>query len=547
MKKIVIIFVFSLLLVILNNSLVIRAYTTPSPELQTIQLKSRSIEYESSGKLLSELIKLFYEERNYNPAWCSQTEIYPQAYILLKIIKEADREGLDPSAYYYSLISNYVRELENKIIRNSSITREVALSFELLMTKVYLDYTLDLLTGYTRNGMFNKMYDKHELIKKLNRAIEQESLGKFFIDLYPGQELYFRMRKALSHLRNISSKDWPRVGYGPPLQRGDYSKRIIELRRRLYLSGDLSEEQLNTGTYFDRELEKAVRKFQRRHGLKDSGIVDDKTIEALNIPVKEKINKIIINMERLRWLPRDNPDLCVMVNIPEYKLKVIREDKVILESKVIVGSRENQTPSFNDSIEYIVLNPYWYIPDNITRYELLPQIKKDPDYLDKHNIQILSGFEGEVKIIPEDQINWDEVTPENFSYKLRQKPGPGNSLGSIKFLFPNDFNVYLHDTPSRGLFEYRERALSHGCIRVERPLELAKVLISQSNWSYNEVISIINSGNREVIELKNPVPIYLIYLTVWVDDDGVIHYREDIYQRDKKLVHEMMKKAVNDS
>ncbi|RQD74287.1 MAG: murein L,D-transpeptidase, partial [Halanaerobium sp. MSAO_Bac5] len=282
----------------------------------------------------------------------------------------------------------------------------------------------------------------------------------------------------------------------------------------------------------------AVREFQVNHGLNDDGIVGPKTIEALNIPYDKRVQQIIINMERWRWLPRDLGDKYIYVNISDYSLNVYENNNIIMDMKTIVGNEQRKTPVFSDRIRYLVFNPYWYVPKSIAVEDILPSIQEDIAYLEENNYSVFAyNSNNTLSRVEAEEINWQEIDEDNFDFLIRQDPGDNNSLGRVKFMFPNRFSVYLHDTPSRYLFDETERGFSSGCIRIEKPIELALYLLKdQEEWDRESIEEIMQIDNEETIYLNEPFPIYLQYNTAWVDNIGNLNFRKDIYDRDKILI-----------
>lgn len=338
-----------------------------------------------------------------------------------------------------------------------------------------------------------------------------------------------RLEGVLAQYRAIEKKGgWPSISSGPKLQIGDAGERVLSLRRRLAVTGDLKKDVKSE--VFDGDLEQALRHFQERHGLEPDGAAGPATLEALNVPVEQRIRQLEINLERLRELEDKFEGRYVAVNIPDFRLQVVEKSRPLLTMNVVVGQRrEWQTPLLDSQISYLILNPKWNVPPDIFRKEVLGHIQKDTDYLKKENMQVM-GREGAVD--PE-TVDWTQVDPRNPDYRIVQRSGPGNSLGRIKFMFPNRYAVYLHDTPAKKLFARPMRALSHGCVRVERPMDLAEFLMQdQEGWSRERIQSEINTGRERSVPLPDPVPLHIIYVTAWVDEEGVVQFRNDIYGRD---------------
>jgi murein L,D-transpeptidase YcbB/YkuD len=315
------------------------------------------------------------------------------------------------------------------------------------------------------------------------------------------------------------------------------------LRKRLLSEGYPIINKGSPENIFDEELEHAVLHFQKLHGLKQDGIVGFYTLKDLNVPIKDRIRQIELNLERLRWISGNLGKRYVKVNIADFTLDVVESHKNILHMKVVVGKPFWNTPVFSEKIRYLVLNPAWNIPRSIAISEVIPSIQKDPSYLAKKNMKVLKGWgKNEEEISPE-SIDWESVHANNFAYRFRQEPGSLNPLGSIKFMFPNKFGVYLHDTQSKSLFERNIRSFSHGCIRLEQPVELAEYLLKNDpKWSKARIITEIRKAGTQQIRLPEPVNIHILYLTAWVDAEGFLNFRTDIYGRDKKLDEALTKR-----
>jgi murein L,D-transpeptidase YcbB/YkuD len=286
--------------------------------------------------------------------------------------------------------------------------------------------------------------------------------------------------------------------------------------------GDLNSD--TTQTIYDENLEAAIKSFQARHGLEADGIIGKSVIDALNIPLSKRIEQIVVNMERLRWMPRSfsTESNYLLVNIPEFMLHVYENNKKQWDCNVVVGERENKTVIFTGTLKYIVFSPHWNVPESIVKEEILPEIEKDPTYLEKQELEITGERNG---------------TPV-----IRQKPGSENSLGLVKFMFPNTHNIYLHDSPAKELFKENTRAFSHGCIRVSEPVELATYLLREDpSWDQSKIIEAMNTGEEKYVTLKNKVPVYITYFTAWVDDEGRLNFRKDIYDNDARLARMILK------
>ena len=350
-----------------------------------------------------------------------------------------------------------------------------------------------------------------------------------------GLSSYERLEDALSRYRKIESQGgWIQISPGPKLQVGDRDERIILLRKRLAMTGDL--KKAGNEDLFDEPLAEALRNFQSRHGLEPDGALGKETVAALNVPVEERIRQMEINLARLEGMSGLEKRR-VEVNVADFRLKVMEGNASVLAMNVVVGQRrEWQTPLLNSKIEYLILNPKWHVPPDIFRKEVLAHIQKDVAYLTRQNMVVVDSNGS----VDPTTIDWSQVDPKAPKYRIVQREGPGNSLGRIKFMFPNKYAVYLHDTPQKKLFARPMRALSHGCVRVERPMDLAEYLMKEnSEWTRERIESAIRTGKNRTVELPASVPWHILYVTSWVDPDGTVQFRNDIYGLDRGMKQEI--------
>lgn len=328
--------------------------------------------------------------------------------------------------------------------------------------------------------------------------------------------------------RLVHAGGWPSVKRGRTLRPGDKHARIAQFRARLKVTNDYREDtQVADDEFYDAQLHRAVRRFQLRHGLRADGIVGKSTVAAMNETATEKLRRLRLNLERYRTLPR-HAGQHVVVNIPEYRMRLLEDRTEVLQMNVVVGKSRFPTPEISDKIDYIVVNPYWNLPRTIAVREVLPKLKENPGYLQEQQMEVLQGS----KVVDPAELAWQTFSENQFPVRLRQRPGPSNALGSMKFIFPNPHNVYLHDTPSRWAFNKSKRALSHGCIRLADPAALAQALVQgNSKVNSDQLDEITSSGNRKVVTLKKSVPVDLVYLTAKADASMVWFFR-DLYRRD---------------
>lgn len=488
-----------------------------------------------------DLLEDFYKKRNYQPVWVSVDGPSAKVEYLIDTIREADLEGLVPAYYHLQTIITLQREvLENRGKKAEPFTNTLA-DLELLLTDAYL-----LLGCHFSAGCVNPNTIEAEWFAKprevdvtsvFDKALKENRIKGSLHDLLPPQDMYGRLRKKLTYYRELAAKGgWPTVAEGKPLERGVKDDRVIQLRERLVFSGYLSSDKSVSGAMFDDALEKAVIMFQKLHGLKTDGIVGHMTLKALNVSAETRARQIEINMERIRWISRNLGQRYIKVNIADFTLDVAEKDHSVLSMKVVVGKPFWHTPVFSAKMTYLVLNPSWNVPRSIAIAEIIPKIQKNMDYLKKENMKVIKGWEDKAEEIDPETVNWKAMNADTFNYRLRQEPGPLNPLGQIKFMFPNQFGVYLHDTPSIGLFERNIRSFSHGCIRLEKPLELAEyVLKKDPKWTQDKIVSEIKEVKEKEVRLPEPIDVHILYLTAWVDENSLLNFRYDIYGRDKKL------------
>lgn len=347
---------------------------------------------------------------------------------------------------------------------------------------------------------------------------------------------YYRIKRACNYYKDIEKNGgWPFISSGSIYRKGDTDPDIYKIKKRLYLTKDLKElpEKRNKKSeYFGEKLELAVKRFQYRHGLIEDGIVGNRTLAALNVPVAVRIKQLELNSKLIYNLFDVYLKRYLLINIPGFELRVIDDGSQVLKAKVIVGQKENKTPVFNKEMTYLVFNPPWKIPINKTVKDIIPIIKQDPGYLERENIIVFESWEDNARKLDPAHIDWDQFTVDNFDLKLQQKPGPDNELGKVKFMFPNKHLVYIHDTPHKYLFDYKYRAFSSGCIRVQKPIELALYCLQDKpGWNLEKIEEVLNKGETLKVELEEAIPVYIVYWTAWVDDKDLIHFRHDIYER----------------
>jgi L,D-transpeptidase YcbB len=483
------------------------------------------------------LLAHFYQERQMRPLWITDHAVTARGAELAAILKSADQDGLDPDDYEAPAIAGLLHATEPDDLAE----------LELRLSLGLIQLASDLASGRLEPSEVNpelfvypQDVDHAEVIRA---AADATDIGAFVAPFAPAQDEYRRLKAALAAFRAgaASGGGWGTVPEGPTLEPGMTDPRAALLRARLGASNDPEEVRLAEAApgapeVYDEELKAAVLRFQERHGLAPDGKVGPRTLEALNVPIERRIQQIVLNLERRRWMPDHRGQRYVFVNLADFELKIVDEPKTIFDTRVVVGAPYHRTPVFSADMTYVEINPYWNVPSSIARNELLPKIKEDPGYLAANNFELLSDWgDGAIALDPW-MVDWSAITPATFAHRLRQGPGEGNALGRIKFMFPNQFNVYLHDTPARHLFERAERSFSHGCIRVHEPESFgAVILAAQDGWPLDRLYAAIKSGERMIVPLDQPLPVHIAYLTAWVNKDGTVHFRNDVYGRDATL------------
>jgi murein L,D-transpeptidase YcbB/YkuD len=485
----------------------------------------------------------FYRHRAFEPAWMDGEGRFVQATDLLESIHACSLEGLKPDVYHLGTIEALLVAAEEARATGRRAEPGILSDLDLLLTDAFLIYGSHLLSGrvdpetiHTRWLLKSREAD---LAGILQTALEKKEVRRALEGLLPVYPAYASLREALREYRTIAEGDgWPPVPAGPTLHADEWDPRVAALRARLIASGDLGTNEGADPGILDATVEQAVRRFQGRHGLVADGVVGPATLAALNVPVEDRVRQIEINMERWRWLPDDLGRRYILVNTADFFLEVVEEGERVLAMRVVAGKKARRTPVLSGKMTYLVLNPYWHIPHKLAVRDILPKIKKDPAYLELQGIRVFESWEEFAPEIPRETIDWSSITEHNFSFKLRQDAGSANALGRVKFMFPNKFAVYLHDTPSRYMFKRKQRDFSSGCIRVEGPIDLAEyVLRGDPEWTREEVLSVIDSGETRIVWLPEQIPVHVLYWTAWVDREGALHFRRDVYGRDGPLAN----------
>lgn len=493
--------------------------------LDSSYLENFILQQDSFKKYQSEYFD-FYSQRNFEFAWFDADGLTEQAHNFYHLQNDLITKLADSALYNPKLQQLYNRLLDNidtnKLVKDSLIKKT-----ELSMTGQFFRYS-------------TKVYQGSELnITQLGWYIPRKKINitRFLDTLVDGKEYPIKMQEPLNRQYRLLETElskyqqlnkffkWDSITAYKVLKVGENNRIIPLIKNRLFLLGDYIEK--DTTTLFNKSMLIAVKKFQYRFGLCETGTVGFSTLKKLNLSPKTIIMKILINMERARWLPLDTLGIDrIVINIPEYKLYVYDSGKYSFSMPVIVGTDAHNTVIFSENIRYIVFSPYWNVPSSITKTEVMPAIKRNRNYLNQHNMEV---------------VKYDGLIPE-----IRQKPGLGNALGKVKFLFPNKYNIYLHDTPNKDSFLNSKRSFSHGCIRIGNPAGLAKFLLRrQPLYTADSIGTLMNQSNEVWVDAKPHVQVIIKYFTAWVDAEGVINFREDIYGHDKKMEEKLFDKSTN--
>jgi murein L,D-transpeptidase YcbB/YkuD len=498
------------------------------------------------GELVCGIAELprFYALRHYQPAWITpEEEAFVPAEELVRSIEDARFDGLSPQHYHKDSIHTLLQTAKQQTTAGRSLDPDVHADLELLLTDAFLMLGSHLRAGRVNPETLDSEWLIHidqggDLAQVLERAIESRRIGEALDGLRPPHPEYAALRKALKDFRtDEEDAEWPRLPEKTSWERGQGGETANRLHTRLRFSGDLPQAPGDPKADMDFEVFEGLRRFQERHGLEADGRLGPQTLQALNVSPKERARQVELNLERWRWLPRDLGVRHIRVNVPQFDLAVVEDGQEVMRMRVVVGRHYRRTPVFSSVLDHLVFNPDWNIPTRIAVQDILPKVRKDPAYLRREKIRVFASWDRNAAELDPDRINWAEVAEKGFSYKLRKDPGPHNDLGRVKFMFPNKFAVYLHDTPSKKLFDRSMRGFSSGCIRIERPVDLAEyVLRDSAGWSRDAVAAAMDPGaGLRTVRLPGTIAVHLIYMTAGVNAKGQLQFWPDLYQRNPAL------------
>ncbi len=485
------------------------------------------------------LLQRFYQANAGLPAWINRQGISLAAYQLIKVLEDADREGLPPQRYEPAALKRLLMPPAAENEPYLGWPPETIAHTDIALSRAFMRYAGDLLWGQERS--WRSRVDWHRSRREvdpcllLSLALEMDAMPSALRGLPPIAPAYQRLRAALQDYRELAELGgWPVLPSGATLHPGETDPRLPDLRRRLRIEGDLSGAGEDSAL-FDPVTVAALRHFQKRHGLLEDGTLGPQTLKALNIPVEARVDQLLRNMERWRWeLPSGSaPE--VRVNLADFSLEISAAQEHILRMPVVIGRNSRQTPLFASRLEALIVSPYWYVPPTLLR-ETLPRIAADDSYLRRNHYEVVDSAGELIRAGSGFGRKWERG---EVDASLRQQPGPWNPMGRIKFLLPNPWAIYLHDTPRRELFEHTVRAFSSGCIRLGEPQRLARWLLRNNDWEEERISVLIDSGASRLVEFEKPVALRIGYWTAWVDEGGMVNFRGDVYGRDRSLAREL--------
>ncbi len=511
--------------------------STPARSTEPEALRERMAELSSTqnpmvdGAPIATLhgITKLYELRSWEPAWTDPAMV---RQLYEGVLKSAEH-GLNPDDFH-------VHQLGARLDAGPGPDDpSYRADTEILCTDAFARLLVTLRFGkldpstFDTAWNFSREISNQDPILVINGVLQSRQVSGAFEMAAPGLPKYELLSQALVTYQDIGTNGgWPRIPEGDGMKLGSTGPRVVVLRYRLRVTGDFGGPMPADPEVFDEQLEAAVKRFQQRHGIAADGSVGPRSLEELNLPVAERIDQIRANLERARWVFRDIEDTFIIVNIAGFYLELVEHGERTWRTKVQVGKPYHATPVFKSTLKYAEFNPTWTIPPGILRKETLPAIRRDPSYLSRNNMSVVTTSGA---IVDPSTIDW-AATTRGFPYMIRQEPGTRNALGQVKFIFPNTYMVYLHDTPSKGLFARAERAFSHGCIRTENPFDLAEHLFDDQGWDRARIDQVIASRKTTRVNLKEPVTVMLLYWTADVDENGTVSFYKDFYSRDARII-----------
>ncbi|MBX2840562.1 MAG: L,D-transpeptidase family protein [Flammeovirgaceae bacterium] len=516
--------------------------------------EKQSIEVEGVAVFSKTILPIFYETRNFEKGWVSDESIDST----MKAIERADFEGLNPADYHIDILKKLKAEIDS--VENPNPNTEA--HFDLLLTDAVLLYAKHLFDGKVHPEKLESTWNLQKRVFNgdtlgiLQDGIANNKIPQILETLKPQGTMYKGLKEYLAHYMEISIKGgWERISEGETLRHGMVNERVKAVRKRLAAEGflpdmgmsipfadlvildSITSNEKRVDEFFDREMADAVARFQSHYSLDVDSAIGKMTLNAMNVPVEDRKNQIRVNLERSRWVMGNLGKDFLIVNIAGFELFLIKDGEEVWHTNVVVGKKYHETPVFKNQIKYIVFNPTWTVPRSIVEKETLPKMRIDPNYINSNQMEIVD-YSG--NIISQNSLDQSSLTISKFPYMIRQKPGDHNALGRVKFIFPNSYSIYLHDTPSKSFFSRTSRAYSHGCVRVENPLILAEKLLDDPvKYNQEKIQEILKTNKTKSIFLKEKLDVILLYWTAEIHPDGKLYFKEDVYGRDKAVLKEL--------
>jgi L,D-transpeptidase YcbB len=506
---------------------------SPTPEQLQLRIGALAEDPRVAGQLVADpwFLSRFYERGGFRPAWDSPGKLDQ----LLAAVAGSIRHGLNPADYHLATLVELVEA------RESASQAGLVTELDILATDALARLAFHLRFGKVNPLQIESTWNlSRELgnvspVTAMRTLLQADDLVEALDGFAPGTDYYRVLQNFLAEYRELAAAGgWPRVDPGETLRLDMRSERVPALRARLAATGDLpaGAEPADDLELFDATLDAGLRTFQLRHGLDADGALGRATLAAINVPVEARIDQLRINLERARWVFRDLDERFLLVNIARFQVLLVENQRVIWSTRAVVGRPYRQTPSFKARMTYLEFNPTWTVPPTIFAKDLLPEIRLDPSTLQRKNMTVIDR---QGRAVDPALIDWATIPARGFPYMIRQEPGGGNALGRVKFMYPNPHHVYMHDTPARELFGRAERTFSSGCIRLEDPLELARILLAGTEWDEAAIERVLASGRTRVVNLPQPIPVLMLYGTAGPFGDQ-IYFAADIYARDARLL-----------
>ena len=472
----------------------------------------------------TEFVVSFYDDRKFGRAWLSQENIDA----LMSAIANAPDHGLTPTDYHATALQTLLDNPSNNPGDQANLDILLTDAAALLLQHMFFGKVDP--TAIDARWNFERPFLGVKPVEVVQAALANNKFAELVETVALDHPIYLALQKTLAEHRAIAAKGgWRSIPSGEILKPGENDARVPLLRARFTENGDYEGDPDASGDVYDDDMVAAVVAYQSRHRLDADGIVGPATLRSLNKTVEQRIDQIRVNMERARWVLRELTSDHIVVNVAGFYLMVVKNDLVVWRTRAIVGTPYHKTPIFRDEMSYLVFNPTWTVPRGITGRTILPKVKSDPSYLETNNFDVVDGA-GES--VDPSTIDWANTDRSNFRYTFVQRPGENNALGRVKFIFPNQFSVYLHDTPDRDLFDESRRAFSSGCTRVDDPLFLAQLLLADQDWDRDRIDAVLAGGETTTVHLAEKLPVLFLYWTVDRSPNGGVQFYDDIYERD---------------